>query len=403
MQATNSQAATGPLVGIKVVEFGEGTAGPYAAKLFGDFGADVIKIERPSGDPSRLRGPFPNGKPDPEASGLFHYLNTNKRGVTLDVNEPKARNQLNRLLADADIFISNLDSATLSQAHLSPQYLRQAHPNLIVTTISPFGSTGPWSDRKGDELTAFATSGMAYSTPGMPDAARDLDTEPPLHPACFAAETITGLAAATATMAAVLGQALQRNGCHIEISAQAALASMQIRDLTTASYTGQPYNRLLNPMTIGRMPNFYLPCKDGYVTIAAPMEVHWDRLVEAMDKPAWALTERFSTERARTENWIDLRLRLLDWTMTLAGSELHAIGEKYQLPFFPFYSVKQVSESDHVKARGSLTPVEIGGHTARMPGPPVHMRGTPWALRRPAPRLGEHNDQILVRQNEASS
>lgn len=397
MQERNGHQAPGPLAGIKVVELGDGTAGPYAAKLFGDFGADVIKVERPSGDTSRQRGPFPDGKPDPEASGLFLYLNTNKRGITLDITEAGPRNRLHRLLADADIFISNLDIITLEQAQLAPQLLRKAHPHLIVTTISPFGNTGPWGRRKGDELTAFAMSGMAYSTPGMPDAARNLDEEPPLHPACFAAETITGLAAATATMAAVLGQALKRTGCHIEISAQAALASMQIRDLTTASYTGQPYNRLLNPMTIGRMPNFYLPCKDGYVTIAAPMEVHWERLVEAMEKPAWALTAQFSTERARTENWIDLRLRLLDWTMTLAGSELHAIGEKYQLPFFPFYSVRQVAESDHVKARGSLADVAIGGRAARMPGPPVHLRGTPWALRRPAPRLGEHNDLILGR------
>ena len=393
MEQTHS--TDGPLAGLTIIELGDGTAGPYAAKLFGDFGAEVIKVECPDGDSARLRGPFPDGKPDPEASGLFLYLNTNKRGIVLDIDVPDDITELKRLLASADIFISNLPESRLAASGLAPGKLRDEFPRLIITTISPFGNSGPWGQRKGDELTAYAMSGLAYSTPGMPDAARDLETEPPLHPSCFVAETIAGITAATATMAAVLGQSVGETGCHIEVSAQAAIASMQVRDTTTSSYTGEPYSRLLNPLTIGRMPNFYLPCRDGYVTIAAPMEVHWERLVEGMGKPDWALTEQFSTEAARTENWIELRLKLMEWTMTLSGAELHEMGEKYQLPFFPFYSLKQVSDSEHVIERGSLAEIDIAGHKARIPGPPVHMRGTPWQLRRAAPRLGEHNSEIF--------
>ncbi len=385
----------GPLAGLTVIELGDGTAGPYAAKLFGDFGAEVIKVERPGGDSARLRGPFPGGKPDSEASGLFLYLNTNKRGVVLDIDKPDDIAVLKQLLASTDIFISNLPESRLAGSGLAPAKLREEFPRLIVTTISPFGNSGPWGQRKGDDITAYAMSGLAYSTPGMPDAARDLETEPPLHPSCFVAETIAGITAAFSTMAAVLGQSISDEGCHVEVSAQAAIAAMQIRDITTSSFTGEPYSRLLNPLTIGRMPNFYLPCRDGYVTIAAPMEVHWDRLVEGMNHPDWAKSDLFTTEAARTANWIELRVRLLDWTMTLSGDELYEIGEKYQLPFFPFYSVKQVSESDHVVQRGSLAEIEIAGHKARMPGPPLHMRGTPWSLRRPAPQLGEHNSELL--------
>jgi len=387
--------AQGPLAGINVVELGDGTSGPYAAKLFGDFGAEVIKVESPAGDSSRRRGPFPDGRPDPEASGLFMYLNTNKYGVVIDLDGKSGQAALHRLLDGADIFISNLPAKALDAAGLAPAALRQRFPRLIVTTISPFGPTGPWAERKGDELVTYAMGGMAYSTPGMPDAADDLIKEPPLHPACFVAETIAGVVAAEATMAALLGRGHTGEGCHVELSQQAAMASLQIRDVTNASYVGSHYNRLLNPITIGRMPNFYVPCKDGYVTVAAPMEIHWERLSQMMGDPDWARSELYATEIARTANWVTLRMKIVEWTMTLTGDELHALAEQSQLPIFPFYSIRKMANSDHSRERRTLVEVQIGGKAARMPAAPLKMRATPWSLRRPAPRLGEHSTAIL--------
>lgn len=393
----------GPLADLTIVELGEGTSGPYAAKLLGDFGARVIKIETGDGDSSRRRGPFPDGRFDPEASGLFLYLNTNKYGVLADIGEAAGQAAIHDLLGRADVFVTNLPLATLKIAGLDPASLREKHKRLIVVSMSPFGDSGPWAEFKGDELVTFATSGMAYATPGMPDASNDLYKEPPLHPNCFAAETVTGLVAAAATMSAVLARPITNEGCHVEVSGQAALAAMQIRDVTSASYTNKAYNRLLNPDTIGRMPNFYLPCKDGYVTIAAPMEVHWERLVEAMGSPAWALSEKFSSTAARIENWIELRLNLIDWTMTITGDELYELAEKNQLPFFPFYSVRKLVQSPQVRSRASIVPVEIGGRSAMMPGAPVKMNGSPWSFRRPAPKLGEHTDMILRDKLEIAS
>jgi len=390
------QATTqGPLAGVTVVELGDGTAGPYAAKLFGDLGADVIKVEEPSGDSTRRRGPFPDGRPDPEASGLFMYLNTNKFGVMLELDGQAGVQAMHRLLERADIFITNLPAKRLASLPFNAAALRSRYPRLVVTTISPFGMEGPWSERLGDELITYAMSGMAYSTPGMPDAADDLVREPPLHPGCFVSETISGLVAAEASMAALIGRGCSGQGCHIELSQQAAVAAMQIRDVTSASYIGSRYNRLLNPITIGRMPNFYLPCKDGYVTVAAPMEIHWKRLTQAMGNPTWAQSETYATEAARTANWVTLRLKLIEWTMTLTGAELHALAEKMQLPIFPFYSIRKMAESEHSRERRTLVEVEIGGRSAHMPAAPFKMRATPWTLRRPAPRLGEHTAMIL--------
>lgn len=395
MTVESQLSAAGPLAGLSVVELGDGTAGPYAAKLLGDFGAEVVKVEGPDGDSTRRRGPFPDGRPDPEASGLFLYLNINKRGIVLDLDGEDGQRALDRLLADADVFITNLLAERLQTAGVAPAALRARHPRLIVTTISPFGTDGPWAERRGDELVTYAMGGIAYGTPGMPDAANDLEREPPLHPACFAAETITGLVAGLATLTAVLGRARTKDGCHLEISQQAAVASMQHRDVTTSSYWGGTYNRLLNPTTIGRMPNFYLPCKDGYVTIPAPMDLHWERLVEAMGEPAWARTPAFSDGAARTENWIELRMRLIDWTMTLSGEELYGLANQTQLPIFQFYPVRKMVESEQVRERRSVVDIEIGSRRAQMPGAPFMMHATPWALRRPAPRLGEHTTAVL--------
>lgn len=394
--ALSGAAAVGPLAGLKVVELGEGTSGPYAAKLLADYGAEVVKVERPGvGDPSRRRGPFPEGRPDPERSGLFLYLNTNKYGLTLEPSRPDGRALLARLFDRTDVLITNLPAAPLEAWDLGPSALRARHPRLIVTTIAPFGLDGPYAGWKGDELTTYAMAGIAYSTPGMPDAAEDLEREPPLHPACFVAETIAGVVAATATLMALFGRARTREGCHVDVSQQAAVAAMQQRDVTTASYSGTAYDRRLNPTTIGRMPNFYLPCRDGYVAVAAPMDHQWERLVEAMGRPAWARSTAFAGGPARSANWSALRLRLIEWTMTRTGDELFALAEKLRLPIFPFYPLRQTVESDHVRARGSLVEIEVDGRRARMPGAPVMMPASPWTLRRPAPRLGEHTRAIL--------
>jgi crotonobetainyl-CoA:carnitine CoA-transferase CaiB-like acyl-CoA transferase len=390
-----SPVASGPLAGLKVIELGDGTAGPYCAKLLADYGAEVVKIEAPDGDSTRRRGPFPDAHADAEASGLFLYLNINKYGIKLDMRDATDRATLDGLLAHADVFVTNMTTERLREADVTPQALRSRHPQLVITTISPFGSVGPWADRRGDELVSYAMGGLAYGSPGVPDAAADLEDEPPLHPACFAAETIAGVIAAGATLTAVFARARTGTGCHVEVSEQAAVAAMQQRDVTAYSYANLRHTRLLDPAVIGRMPNFYLPCRDGYVAVAAPLDLHWQRLIEAMGTPPWAGAPEFATGAARTANWSELRLRIMEWTMTVTGDELYTIAVKQGLPMFPFYSIRKMAESAHVRSRETLVDVEIGGRDARMPAAPFKMQKTPWSLRRPAPRLGEHTDMIL--------
>ncbi len=383
--------ALGPLAGLRVLEIGTGTNAPYAAKLLGDFGACVIKVETTAGDPSRLRGPFAGDRVNPEASGSFAYLNLNKFGMVADLGSTADQTAILTLLASCDVLVTNLSSAFLARIALAPKKLRQQFPTLVITTLSPFGPDQIWGERAGDELITFAMGGLAYSSPGIPDAADDRETEPPLHPSCFAAETLAGLIGANATLAALHYRTASGQGCHIELSQHAAVASLQHRDITTHSYLGGEYERLLNPVVIGRMPNFYLPCRDGWVTVAAPMVEHWEKLVEGMGRPDWVISERFATPKARTENWVELRNRLIDWTRTLTGDQLFEFANRQQLPIFPFYSVKAVTSTDHLRERNSLVSIELDGHTARMPAAPLTLRRSPWSLRRQAPRLGEHD------------
>ena len=386
--------APGPLAGLRVLEIGTGTNVPYAAKLLGDFGACVIKVEPAAGDPSRLRGPFPGDRVNPEASGSFAYLNLNKFGMVADLESTTDQATILTLLASCDVLVTNLPAASLARIGLAPDKLRQQFPALVITTLSPFGPDPVWGERAGDELVTFAMGGLAYSTPGIPDAADDRETEPPLHPNCFAAETLAGLVGANATLSALHHRTATGEGCHIELSQHAAVASLQHRDVTTHSYLGGEYERLLNPVVIGRMPNFYLPCRDGWVTVAAPMVEHWEKLVEGMGRPEWAISERFATPKARTENWIELRNRLIEWTQTLTGDQLFEFANRQQLPIFPFHSVKAVTSADHLRERKSLVSIELDGHTARIPAAPLAMQRSPWSLRRQAPRLGEHDAEL---------
>lgn len=386
----------GALAGIKVLEIGELTAAPYAAKLLGDYGADVIKLEIPRrGDPARHCGPFPGGQHDPERSGLFLYLNTNKLGMTLNLDHAVAKPIMDRLLKWADILITNHPLSRLDKWKMTPALLRANYPKLVVTTITPFGIDGPYANFVGDELVTAAMGGIVYSTPGMPDAAEDAEREPPLHPGCAITETVTGLVAASASMVSLFGRHQSHEGCHVDVSQQATVAAMQQRDVSMCSYSGMPFDRTLNPTVIGRMPNFYLPCKDGYVVIAAFLDHQWLQLVETMGSPDWAVSGGYRDSASRTANWHTLRMHLIAWTMNHSGDELCDLAAKLQLPFFPFYPIRKLVESDQVRFRDSLSSIAQLGPLARMPGSPIGMQRTPWTFRIPAPKLGEHTDEVL--------
>ena len=165
---------------LRVIELAEGVAGPYCAKLFADLGADVIKVEPPGGDRARRAGPFKDGQPNPEGSGLFLYLNTNKRGVTADIATTEGREAVLGLLEGADVLVTDMYEDDLGALGLDYADLRERFPALVFTSLTPFGRGGPHGSYRGNAFTSYHSSGMSWETPT--NQVRDPASQPPLAP-----------------------------------------------------------------------------------------------------------------------------------------------------------------------------------------------------------------------------
>ena len=238
LESTENQPKSkreGPLRGLRVVEVGEMVAAPYCAKLLGDLGADVVKIERPgSGDPARQRGPFPDGHPDGEHSALFLYLNTSKRSIVLDLDSGNGADTFRRLVADADVLIEDRAPGTMAALGLGYEHLAKEDPRLIVTSITPFGQSGPNRMHKSHHLNLYHSAG--HASPFESPALQQERAAP--KAGGYLGEYDAGLTAALGTLAAVLGRQNTGRGQHIDCSKQEAM--MCLERVTIGRFANEP-------------------------------------------------------------------------------------------------------------------------------------------------------------------
>ena len=365
----------------------------FCARLLADAGADVVKVEPPEGDRYRHHGPFPDGHPDPDWSGMFLYLNANKRGVSLDLLNPEHKSALDGLVATTDILVAGGQSSEINGQGLRRDALARLNQRLIVAAITPFGLSGPNSSHVGDELTAVAAGGLSFATPGVPDGVKDPAIEPPLTANTPLAELMTGVLGSAACVAALLSRQFSGEGCEIDLSLQEGVAAVMPYEHAHAAYH-EPKKRELIGFAL--MPNVYLPCKDGYVVLMAVLEGHWRNLMDAAGNPEWGDLEVFASARERGRNWDALEPLLLEWTMSHTGEEIARLAQERGVPCFPAYSVGQMMESAHVTERAFLQELTSpGGREFKLPGHPIRMEATPWRPFRPAPRLGQHTGEVL--------
>ena len=378
---------------LKVLEYGDMVPGAYCARLLADAGADVVKVEPPQGDSSRRRGPFPDGIEDINWSGLFLYLNANKRGATLDLGRSGDAALFRELVAQTDVLVLDLPPREIDRLGLSRHNLKGSNPRLVWTAITPFGLTGPYRDYAGDDLIAVSAGGLAHATPGIPDMIHDPEKEPPLRANTYVADFLAGIQGAVASMVAILSRGITGHGSEVDISRQEAVAMVIPFDLAHASYH-QAKKR--EPSIFGAMPNAYLPCRDGYVVIMAIIDAHWQSLMELTGYPEWGELEIFANALERARNWDALEPMLLEWTMSHTGAEIAELAQSKGVPCFPAYSVGEMVNSEQVVARGFMQDLKgPDGQTFQLPGYPVRMEATPWRLRRGAPKLGEHTSEIM--------
>ncbi|MFH1629864.1 MAG: CoA transferase [Pseudomonadota bacterium] len=377
------------LDGVKVLEYCSMVSGPYCAKIMADLGAEVIKIEPPvDGDPARRMPPFPGDKPHPEKSGLFLYLNTNKKGITLNPEKPGGKQLFLELAKRADILVEDHPPGDMEQMGLGYNYLRAINKGLIVTSITPFGLTGPYRNYKGRALNMSHISGQAYLLPLLsPHSDR-----PPVKAGGNTSDYDPGLVAVVAVLAALYWKGLSGQGQHIDMSKQEALISMQRVESVTYANDQIVMTRTGNKT---RMPGGVLPCKDGHIVVITPEEHQWDALMTLIGNPAWSKEPWCRGLEARSQHADAINKLLIEWTTQHTKEEIFRKGQALSCPVSPTKSAEDLVNSEQLKVRGFFAEVThpILGRL-KMPTSASRFAESPWRFERPAPLLGESNKEI---------
>ena len=382
---------TGILSDLKVLELTNAPSGSFCAKLLADQRADIIKVEPPGwGDAGRHEPPFINGEPDFDGSTTFLAFNTNKRGITLDVEQPSGRDLFLRLAESADVVIESYPPGRLNELGLGYKTLQAANPNLILASITYFGQTGPNAGYQGNDLVAQAVGGFLHAVTGTAD-------RPPMGTALQQMEITAARNGVIAIMAALFYREQAGKGQHIDVSTQEAAVSTPSGLIHPYSFTGRSPHRGGSDGNV--MDGMHLPTLDGEVTLTTagtggrPMQV-W---AEFLEEPG-LLDPKFSSRRGRLENWEELYAlvapRLAQWNNLDLMRETMTRGLVVGLVQSP----KQVMESPHLAERGYFVELDhpVAGKL-KYPGPPISPRTPiePWVYRR-APLLGEHNREVIV-------
>lgn len=389
MDQVELQASEGALQGLHVVEVTTRIAAAYCGKLLADLGAEVIKVEPPGvGDPVRRLGPFYHDDPSPDSGLLFNYLNTNKLGVTLNLRTTLGREWLARLLAQADVLIVGGELTEIEAQALWYETVRTVHPTLVGVYVTPFGLTGPYAHWKGEELTSFHLSALGILTPAELDGPTD---QPPLKAGGRQALLVAGLTAAVATLHALFARAATGQGQRVDVSEWEPLASFQFMNLARWAYMGDPGTRRTREVTTRR-----IRCKDGAVAVLFAQDHQWQAWVEVMGNPGWAHNPEYRTRAGRSRHQQEIFARMEEWAAASTKEELYRAGQARRVPVFPENTVAEAVESAQVQSRGFLQELPLAcGATVRAPGAPYQLSRTPVQLCRPAPRLGQHNIEVL--------
>lgn len=393
------------LQGLTVLEVSRCVEGAYCARLLADAGATVLKIEPPDGDPARRLGPFRGGIPDENNSGLFHFLNANKRSVTLNLESEEGRQLFNLLLAKADILVSDYAPSELDRLGLTYEAAKPKNHALIACAITPFGLTGPYRDNKADDIVVLSLGGMTAATPGFPDFVTSRENERPLRAQTDAAGYISGSAGAAAVLVALFARAFDGEGRQVDVSQQEAVASTMIRDVASYSYAGIVSGRRTEEEQSGTAyaPNVYVPCKDGMVVIVTASEPAWKTFVELMGSPEWCTRPEYKDTAARAKNINSLLAHLVEWTGSKTGVQITEMTQAKGLPCAHVLRIPELVNSQHVRERDAFVPLVLGEKDCLMPGPPFRISGVFGQKDCAVPHKGEGNLTVYTKELGLSS
>jgi len=383
--ATDKKAQTAlndkALSGFKVLDLTHYIAGPYCTRLLAGFGAEVIKIEKPgSGDPARSIGPFLNDEPGLERSGLFLYLNSSKKSISLNLKTETGTHIFKELVKDADIVIESFRPGVMDELGLNYQTLKAITPRLVMTSISNYGQTGPYRDYKLSHLIAWGMNGARYND-GAPG-------RKPVQIGGWLTHYIAGLFAAGGTATALFQRNETGNSRYVDISIWESNILVTCYPTVVFSY----FDILHNAISKERMGIF--KCKDGYIGLNLFGRLNWELLCNFLGLYELPQDPRFSTPAALFENYEEAHAIIASKVQERGKMELFQSGIEWRIPFGLTPTTEEILSSPQHIDRDFIEEVEhpVTGRV-KMPGAPFKMHGTPWQ-QSPAPLLGQHNKEI---------
>ncbi|MCY4474498.1 MAG: CoA transferase [Chloroflexi bacterium] len=374
-----------PLDGIKVLDCSQILAGPYCSMLLADMGADVVKIEKPSGgdDTRRMGPPFLEGE-----SAAFLAMNRNKRSVVLDFKNADGVAAMRRMLADADVIIENYRAGVMGRLGLDYDAVRELNPGIIYCSISGFGRTGPYAERAGFDLIAQGMSGVMSFT-GIPGS-------PPVKVGVPMADLNAGLYSAYGILSAYIHKLKSGEGQYLEVSIMEAALAYTVWESASYFATGNVPPPLGSAHRLSA-PYQALRTADGHITIGAPNQSNWERLCKAMGREDLLDDERYADNAGRLLNRESLERDLEETFGKRSTREWCEVLDASGVPAGPIYDMEQVWADEQVQARGmdvTLEHPKVG--SIRNIGLAAKLYGSPGRIHSPAPLMGQHTREVLA-------
>lgn len=372
----------GALSGIRILDLSRVLAGPFCTMMLADLGAEVIKIEIPGkGDDSRSFGPFVNGE-----SGYYMNVNRNKTGITLNLKKPEGKELFLGMVEKADIVVENYRPGVMEKLGLGYEVLKERNPKIIYGAVSGFGHYGPYTQRPGYDVIGQASCGL-MSVTGWPDGG-------PTRVGTAMADSLAGYSLAIGLLAALQYRNSTGVGQKVDIGMMdSGIASMQI---IYPIYTmgGRLPERIGNRYE-SNYPTDTFETKDGMMVIGAANDKLWVKLCEVMGRPQLALDERYDKNPKRVERYMELRPVIQEWTSNFTTKDAVELLLKNGVPASPINNLAQVVEDPHAQAREMFVHVQhpAAGDTV-LNGSQFKMTETNPQIDRPAPLLGQHNEEV---------
>lgn len=395
------ETANTALDGLMVVEFAEGIAGPVCGKLMAGLGADVIKVEPSDGDRSRTVGPFPNDVPNPEASGLYLYLNTGKKGVTLDLRSEEDRNRFYGVCQGADVIINGSAPDQLGPIGLGYDDLTPDNPGLVMVSITPFGRTGPYKNFEATNLVVHALSGELYLAGS--------NRMPPLKKGGHLAGYHAGLHGFIGAMAALMVRERTSKGQHVDVTHLESLTSILGATVNSWLYDKKISGRGdADPWSLGTAaqrgtdgtrwgPSGVWKAEDGHVLTYGRASADWAGMFQEISKDTPGFADpKYATTKGRDAHVDELNVLFRAWISAHTKGEVYRTAQRYGHAYGYVATTQDLLESPQLRHRNFFVKIDhpVAGEI-EYPGAPFIMSRTPFEWCR-APLLGEHNDTVLL-------